>query len=420
MMSKMGILPYIGFAVAAVIYYRRRTPNHPQPNTDFKTGPECLKIIEGSYHPDGRRNYLSEHDARALENETVERIFGIRNAFTTCDRHEAKRFVQGVTRLMKLTDTGWDGLGRVLYRTAWDTLDMELATGDRTRVNLASVTQVLALKSSLSVFFHMTDKVDNGGLLDLAATIHRTWVDMKREEPDVKDFKDNHDLQNKLSAVFPWRDKILDARSNPLNLILPSFETVWRVALRLFLELHRRDSDNQDDILTLVAFAQKPTDAQFKTEAYENKISAKSLVKEAFRLYPSTRRIRRAYLFSDAENRITCTANVEACQTDPKVWGEDAMEFKPARWKKAGVVQDLAFLACGGRPFLCPASQDFGLRVVGLIAGVLLDIFGDEWGLELDAEEMKGLGSGERLSNDRDAYDGVFANIGELWKDRLE
>lgn len=95
------------------------------------------------------------------------------------------------------------------------------------------------------------------------------------------------------------------------------------------------------------------------------------------------------------------------------------MEFKPERWKKAGVVQDLSFLAFGGRPFLCPASQDFGLRVVGLIAGVLLDDFRDEWVLDLDdVEERRGLRDGQRLSNERDAYGGVF--LDNIWDDRLE
>lgn len=413
----MGISPYIGLAIpaiAAAVFYYRYTLNHPRPNTitNFRTGPECLKIIEGSCHPDGRKNNLSEHEARALENETIKRVFGTRNAFTTTDKDEAKRFVQGVARLMKLTDTGWDRLRCVLYRTGWDTVNMLLATSQG-RVNLASVTQVLALQSSLCVFFHMTGEVDDERLLDLAAIIHKTWVDMKSKELNgkepVKDIKDNHDFQTALSAVFPGRD-ILDPRSNPLNLILPSFETVWRVALRLFMELHRRD--NQEEISTLISFAQKPADAQFKTESYENKISAKFLVKEALRLYPPSRRIRRAYWFSNTHSPVTCTADVEACQTDTKTWGEDAMQFKPERWKKAGVVQDLSFLAFGGRPFLCPASQDFGLRVIGLITGVLLDVFRDGWVLELDdVEERRGLKAGERLSNERDAYGGVFLAI---------
>ncbi|OJI97612.1 hypothetical protein ASPVEDRAFT_37030 [Aspergillus versicolor CBS 583.65] len=251
----------------------------------------------------------------------------------------------------------------------------------------------------------MTDDIDNTLLIDLAAVIHKNRVETKTEST-LPDFKDNPDLQAKLSAVFPGRD-ILNVRSNPLNQILPSFETVWWVALRLFMELHRRDK--QDEIETLVAFAQHPTDAQLKTEN-ENGISAKFLVKEAFRLYPPTRRIRRTYLFSD-NSPITCTADVEACQIDEKVWG-DAMKFKPERWKRARVVQDLSFLAFGGRPFLCPASQDFGLRVVGLISGVLLDVFHDEWVLESNmVEDMKELRSGERLLNDRDAYDGVFLDL---------
>ncbi|KAL4913551.1 hypothetical protein BDW62DRAFT_220604 [Aspergillus aurantiobrunneus] len=386
-----------------LLYQHFHIRTRPSSKTQFNTALECRTIIEGRRLPDHSKNRLTKYEARALENRDLRRAFGIHNAFTTTREAYAKQFVLTASELIRLSREDWDNLGATLYRSVWN---MKVTEKDgRVRFNLAPMTQALTLRSSLWVSFRMKYEVDNKLLIDLGEIIHRTWMNVKQGDKLVE-FRDNYVLRSRLSAVFANHDiNMLSPRSNPLNLIVPGFETLWRLVLRLFIELHR----HEDWRAILVAFVRKPTSTQFSRELGDDGISAEFLVKEALRLYPPTRRIRRTFQFSGSEARETFTADVEACQTDPKVWGADALEFKPARWKKKAVVPELSFLAFGGRPFLCPAHHDFGPRAVGLLAGILLDEFGEGWVLESeDAREMGDLRSGERLRNDRDAYGGVF------------
>ncbi|KAL4759081.1 uncharacterized protein BDW70DRAFT_169722 [Aspergillus foveolatus] len=245
---------------------------------------------------------------------------------------------------------------------------------------------------------------------------------MKMKKGRVLEFRDNIVLQARLTAVFANREtniNILDPASNPLNLILPSFETVWRIVLRLFVVLHRHE--NEDYKRTLLEFVRNPTLTQYRLRP-DNGVSVEFLVKEALRLYPPTRRIRRAYQFSgsDPSNRISdiSRANVEGCHLDDEIWGPDALEFKPARWSKMSSVQRQSFLAFGGPPSLCPAGHVFGPMVIGLLVGVMLDVFGNkngdggEWVMGSDDErDVSEVRSRERLRNERDAYGGLFLDL---------
>jgi hypothetical protein len=277
-------------------------------------------------------------------------------------------------------------------------------------------------------------------LVDLGNIIHETWMGLKSgNEEEILEFRDNHILQDRLLAVFNAKYKhkvkgrgkididISDPRSSPLNLILPSFETLWRVVLRLFLVLQGHDGRKEEYIQILLAFVQNPTPTRFNLELGigEERISAEYLVKEALRLYPPTRRIRRVFQFADSSssNHDTIAADVEACQLDTDVWGADALQFEPLRWRKNEISasasafgvesRDRNFLAFGARPFLCPASHDFGPMVIALLVGIFLGEFssggGGKWGLgSNDAADMEDVYSGERLRNERGVYEGVF------------
>ncbi|KAL4781527.1 hypothetical protein BJX76DRAFT_359817 [Aspergillus varians] len=369
----------------------------------FATAAECLRIIDGFQLPDNTKNQLSPHEARALQNKDLKEAFGIHNAFTTDNAADAKQFTHQAAKLIKLSAEQWGFLRDILYRTVSSMPGVETSG---LRIHLTPLTQALALRSSLYVLFKMRGDIEIQHLIDLGEVIHRTWMDIQRGK-EITGFKNNHILQARLSAVFPSHRNILNPRRNPFNHILPSFETLWPVVLRLFLELHLHERKHWKEIL--IAFAQKPAPAQFTLLLGEDAISAEFLVKEGLRLYPPTRQICRTFQFPGSDKRETFTADVEGGHLDRKVWGRDALEFKPGRWRMVKLPQTLSFLAFGARPFLCPASQDFGPRVVGLIVGILLDVLGDEWVVELEGSgKMEKLGSGGVLRNDQDAYDGVF------------
>ncbi|KAL4820740.1 hypothetical protein BDW67DRAFT_153126 [Aspergillus spinulosporus] len=418
--SRLSLYLTLFIIISFFLIYRRCYGSNEKP-AEFRTTPECRAIIDGSQFPDARKNHLTRLEAKALPNQPLKRAFGISNAFTTCNEAEAKEFVENVRRSIEVRAVDWHGLAGALH-CMLESIIEENRNGSRIKVTLIPTVQSLALRAALWNLFQMRDDahLENKHLADLGEIINGTWLIMKEER--ALEFKDNIVLQVRLSAVFANHKtdiNILDPASNPLNLILPSFETVWRIVLRLFIVLHRHE--NGDYKRTLIEFIRNPTLTRFRHRP-DNGVSADFLVKEALRLYPPTRRIRRAYQFSGpgTNNRFSKTAgaNVEACHLETKVLGPDALEFKPARWSKMSSVQRQSFLAFGSSPFLCPASHAFGPMVIGLLAGVMLDVFGnkngndEEWVLGSDNErDMSEVHSGQRLRNERDAYEGLFIDF---------
>ncbi|CBF75663.1 uncharacterized protein ANIA_10435 [Aspergillus nidulans FGSC A4] len=411
---------YLILFVLFVLFYRRCYRSSKKP-AEFRTTAECRAIIDGSQFPDARKNQLTRLEARALPNQPLIGAFGIKNAFTTGNEAEAKDFVENVRRLIEVSAVDWHGLAGAL-QCMLESIIEENRDGARVKVSLTPTVQALVLRESFWILFQMGEDahLEFKQLADLGKITNSTWVRMKEER--ALEFKDNIVLQACLTAVFANHKtdiNILDPGSNPLKLILPSFETVWRIVLRLFIVLHCHD--NEDYKRALLEFVRDPTLTQFRLRP-DNAVSVEFLVKEALRLYPPTRRIRRAFQFpgSSPNNQISNIgrANVEACHLNEEVWGPDALEFMPARWSKMSSVQRRSFLAFGGPPFLCPASHAFGPMVIGLLAGVMLDVFGKmngygkEWVLGSDDErDMSEVHSRERLRNERDAYGGLFLDL---------
>lgn len=295
-------------------------------------------------------------------------------------------FLQKMQRAIK--ESALESLPNALYPLVWEMMECY-----EMKVPLGPMVRALVLRVTLWIF-GMRGNVPARELVDLGDVLFNTKM-------EVTDLQDNHDLQAHLSALFPGYN--LNPRANPLNALLHCFETLTPVVLRLFLELRRHSS--YKDIL--LAFIQKPTPAQFNLLA-DGAISAEYLVKETLRLYPPNRQIHRAFQPTiDPATRLVLTADIEACQLDYKAWA-DPLHFRPERWRKASVVQNLSFLAFGSRPFLCPASHDFGLRVVALIGGVLVDVLGDNWVLSFADGEVC---AGERLSNEWGAYEDVSIEL---------
>lgn len=71
----------------------------------------------------------------------------------------------------------------------------------------------------------------------------------------------------------------------------------------------------------------------------------------------------------------------------------------------------------GGKPFGCPAKQEFAPMMIGVLVGVLVEGVDGEWKLGGGADgDMKGFGDGEVLDNGRGAFEGL--RIYRIHKDR--
>ena len=104
-------------------------------------------------------------------------------------------------------------------------------------------------------------------------------------------------------------------------------------------------------------------------------------------------------------------ANNEACHRIPAIWGSDSWLFKPSRWSKIGKEARNAFMHFGGSTFVCPAKQDFGPRMIGVIVAALAaHIISRDWNLELCVGGPNGgeeLGREEALVSNRNKYEWI-------------
>lgn len=155
-----------------------------------------------------------------------------------------------------------------------------------------------------------------------------------------------------------------------------------------------------------------------------NNVSAEMLITESLRLCPPTRRIHRAFSFQPTPSSSSSSptspnhieiysANIEASHTAPQIWGPTSTTFDPARWTKDRLTNEQwnAFFPFGARPFVYPAQGMFGPRVIGILVGVLFGEAGGgsgEWVLDGGGVGGEGLRAGVRLSNERDAYGGLW------------
>lgn len=163
-------------------------------------------------------------------------------------------------------------------------------------VPIASVSQVLCLTVVLSIILHVdVDKTQYKDVLKLANAINRIWISSKDADdgrrPSYQTERAFHDI---LTSIFP-NIEIGNPASNPLNLILPSFETLWRIVLRTSMEVgFLAGSRSPEFKQALVEFIRSPTREQFN-QKFNPSISASNVISEALRLYPPTRRVHRHF-----------------------------------------------------------------------------------------------------------------------------
>ena len=435
----------------------------------------CRALIACDLVHGSKVNRLSALESRALANKRLQSAFGIHNAFTTTDKRLAQDFVRDMkdrmcrTPFEQLKMCHLPGLTRKWIERGFSVDDEFRETSKRHAsrgespngfvVNVTRLVQVLVFKA---LFLCICDgsEVNHGlppsKLAELAQCINRTWINSKEEH--IVKFEDNHELQALLREAFPCHGQ---GTYNMLNILIPSFETMWRVVLRGFLQVRFSVSAGREWCNVLAGFAESRTKKQFewhpKWEALSadegtNPLphnstwvssSAEEVVKEVLRLYPPTRRIFRVYQwvedskFSNVKNwgtkrsllnieqragdynrdaRVTeeiIAADIEACHLDPGIWGIDAETFDPLRWHEMTDKEKEAFMPFGGLPFGCPAQNVFGPRMIGFLMGTLITALDDNhpetkmtWKLDCANENLiRRLLLNARLDMGRDTYD---------------
>ena len=246
------------------------------------------------------------------------------------------------------------------------------------------------------------------------------WPPVKSDKHDIEKAlaKDKDDLQNALAKVIPDWDHS-DLHKNPLNLILPAYETFWRVILSGFLQVTFVKGGHPGLRSIVAQFLANPTiAAKDKTAHVEEfpEVCVGHIVAEALRLYPSVKRVHRQFRMDNRAGPEDVAADVESCQRKEKIWGRHPDRYDPSRWNNLSDEAKDSYMAFEVKPFLCPAKPVFGPMMIGiLVAAFAGQVLSDDWYLALNDSSLgdaqrhfdKVLNGEKPLVADRSTYEGI-------------
>ncbi|KAG2357003.1 hypothetical protein BDR07DRAFT_1421511 [Suillus spraguei] len=168
-------------------------------------------------------------------------------------------------------------------------------------------------------------------------------------------------------------------RTNPLNLIIPAYETMWRVAAIAVVY------SNRDCLLreAFISYNENPTDDQFRASASEGtkaQPSVEAIVSEVLRLHPPTRHITRAVVVPWWKRPFVPSIDVADIEEAQKslLFGSDPESFNPMRFhtSHSGPKRDQLYafghgrLKCVAASWAPPAAAVITAKILAKLDGV--------------------------------------------------
>ncbi|KAH0128043.1 hypothetical protein KCU67_g17241, partial [Aureobasidium melanogenum] len=210
-----------------------------------------------------------------------------------------KSFRASVEKLLYVDEKKWVDFATTARETAKEALD----GGNEDTASLFGVVQLLTLRTMMRVLWpgRNPKQTTNEQIATLAHEVNLQWLRSKEcTNSDIPSwlFDQQKSLKDAVKAVFPdWNEE--NRNENPCNLILPGYETMWRVVLRCFVEIKARNHIQANYwSLVLREFLKEPTRQKLEAQhasMFALRVAAVHVAKEALRLYPPTRRIYREH-----------------------------------------------------------------------------------------------------------------------------
>ncbi len=349
---------------------------------------ECRELLRC----DWRSKEYAQHgdcltllEARAGPNQRLVETFGIDNAFTTIDPEYRKDFVVEIMAKLRTTDVEWG----IMSDLATNFVRTGLEHGDlQDGILLAPLVQNVVLKVVLSKFFPQEAKLsDDAAIATTAECINVLWMESKDDKfPAAWKVSMKQSLVTALSKLLPKHEARIPRR-NPLNIILPAYETLWRVVLRCLIEiLWRRSSMSASWEQAFLHFAANGYRFSLNVSA-PTAPNAEDLVNETLRLYPPTRRVYRWRQTESPHGTLNAepelvSADMEALHRDEneEISKESPMKFRVGRWRtfhqsKANPAEmPASFMPFGYGSLSCPAKGDFGPKIIMVLVRALYSV----------------------------------------------
>ena len=338
-------------------------------------------------------------NSRAIPNRRLVTAFGIDNSFTTASLEKNRSFIARVQGLLRTDDGDFSRLASNAMRMFYHRLQL---MGTTNNVPLVEMVQVLVLRVVLDKFFPEIPTPSEADALSITRNINIQWVRSKDGNTsfDPTQVQSQRALKSALRTVFQLHHNShvsLAAESNPLNILLPSYEALWQVVLSGFVQLgfNSHYFDTAIWLKQLEVFLDRPTRMAFDDATCNTSI--RYIVAEILRLYPPTKRIKRFY------DGHLIDIDVEYLQRDLEIWGNDGCVFKPERWRTITERQEKAYMPFGSGKFVCPSRRVVGPMLIGILVAVLVKGFKNSFEVVGKDGEKVVFGDG-LLESGRSAY----------------
>ena len=395
----------VSFAIAPLVAYvlwklhARRIRNISTVHHKFSNPKACMEILNCIGYASGDRNTIPAVESRARPNQRLVKAFNIDNAFTTKDDEDRKSFThEARTKLSEIKEADWKRIA--------GHADALLQHGlGRKQCCLDSLVRSMSFKITLHTLFELDPmKMEDEFIEAITSSINDLWVESKNlVEPSAPTKKK---LREALARFFPNTE--FSGQGNPLNFILPAYETLWRVVLSCFIEVVFREGALPGWKLELVRFIEDPTPDKLNSASHDTSVPVGFIINEALRLYPSTKSVYREFRMETKRNTDIVIADIEKCHRIPSLWDTNADRFDPSRWKNLKDEARKAFMPFGYSKFTCPAKSVYGPMIIAvLVAALAKHITPEEWTLELyraGSEAGHELRGNEALIADRKTY----------------
>lgn len=311
--------------------------------------------------------------ARAIPNARLARAFEITNTFVSEDADVHKEFVRQARSLLS-TVSRPNGLVCFAEQSA---LAVDTYLSDATPRLCAEYepfVQYVTLATILTTLFGVAELPSSVDVLTVTRGINDLWRLSKTGRVTPAHMLDEINVR-----LRDW----IPQHQNPLDFILPTFETMWRV-VAITVAYTYNDTDARD---AFAQFLANPTREQFE-HFPEGAPSVDAIIAEAMRLHPPTRRIHRASVSTSNStfslHRIFPRsprfeiADIGALHKDEDVWGADAGDFRPLRHHPESLTEEQkrALMPFGYGRLKCVASS-WAPQGAALIVSTVLSRLGE-------------------------------------------
>jgi hypothetical protein len=344
--------------------------------------------IRAFLHPSnkGIRELLTE---RARANDHLRKGMGLDNTFVSPDLAVHKKFTMQVRELIKTPQARWTDFRELTTQA----IHAELANSESGALFdrfVQCVTLRVVLVGIMGVNIAV-DSLDSESIVVVVDGITQLWSLSKNPGPSSR--KLLVQLKYHLRRLVPDEDTF----PNPLNFVVPAWETLWRVIATAIAYTH---DDPRLRGLFLDLYV-NPKEEVFRAEQRDG-VSVKGVVDETMRLHPPSRHISRmqprlrwswvpGVLLNAMEHLWPGTqfqfqrgyADVEEVQRSG-VWGDDAHVFDPTRHStgrlREGQAETMSF-SFGFGPLRCVAASWAPMAVAVIGASIFDFLEGGEYTL---------------------------------------